>query len=197
VSPVPPSPLRILVVCTANICRSPMAAAMLAAASVDRGVALTVSSAGFLFEGNPASDTATKVMRERGLDLAPHRSRIVTRQLLDDADLVLTMERRHARDLVLKCGNEEKVHTLKAFGALVFELTAAEHEPSIAGVRPLLRAAAIARSGPAFLGDGRVDEIADPHGRSARVHRKTADEIAAAVDVIASSMATSQEQARA
>lgn len=174
-----------------------MAAAMLAAASADRGVALAVSSAGFLFEGHPASDTATKVLRERGLDLAPHRSRIATRQLLDDADLVLTMERRHARDLVLEFDNEEKVHTLKAFAALVFELTADEHEPPIAGVRPLVRAAAIARSGSAFLGDGRVDEIADPHGRSARVHRKTVDEIAAAVDAIASGMATAQELARA
>lgn len=173
-----------------------MAAAMLAAASADRGVAITISSAGFLLEGHPASDTATKVLRERGLDLASHRSRIVTRQLLDDSDVVLTMERRHARDLVLEFDNEEKVHTLKAFAALVFGLTTNAHESPIAGVGPLVRAAAVGRSGSAFLGDGRVDEIADPHGRSARVHRKTVAEIAAAVDAIASSMVTAQEQAR-
>lgn len=174
-----------------------MAAAMLAAAFAERGVGVAVSSAGFLFEGHAASDTATKVLRERGLDLAAHRSRIVSRQLLDDADVVLTMERGHARDLVLEFDDAEKVHTLKSFAELVFGLTAEEHEPAVKGLPSLVRAAADARPASAFLGDGRVDEIADPHGRSARVHRKTVAEISAAVDAIATSAAVAQERAHA
>ena len=51
----------------------------------------SVSSAGFLYDGHPASDTATKVMRERGLDLRAHRSRILDRRTVDEADVVLTM----------------------------------------------------------------------------------------------------------
>jgi protein-tyrosine phosphatase len=186
-----------LVVCTANICRSPMAAALLAAAFVDATPPVEVSSAGFLFADRPASDTATKVLRERQLDLHAHRSRIVERELLDDADLVLTMERRHARDLILEFDNAEKIHTLKGFAQLVFELTADDHQPPVRGARALLDAASAARSNVALLGDGRVDEIADPHGRSARVHRKTVAEIAAAVDVIAAAFATAEERAHA
>ncbi len=174
-----------------------MAAAMLVAAFADLDVEVDVSSAGFLFDGHPASDTAAKVVRERGLDLSAHRSRIVNRQLLDDADLVLTMERGHARDLVLEFDNAEKVHTLKAFAELVFGLTAEDHDPPVKGLPSLVRAAAAARAASAFLGDGWVDEIADPHGRSARVHRKTVAEIAAAVDVIAASAAVAQERAHA
>ena len=160
-----------------------MAAALLAEALATHAIAVDVSSAGFLFVGHTASDTATKVLRERDLDLTRHRSRIVDRDLLDGADLVLTMERRHARDLVLEFENAEKVHTLKAFAQLVFDLAGDEQEPPVRGVRPLLHAAAAARPAVAFLGDGRVDEIADPHGRSARVHRKTVAEISSAVDV--------------
>jgi protein-tyrosine phosphatase len=174
-----------------------MAAALLAHAFANSGVAVDVSSAGFMFVGHAASDTATKVLRERDLDLARHRSRIVDRDLLDAADLVLTMERRHARDLVLEFDNAEKVHTLKAFAQLVSDLTRPEHEPPVRGVRALVQAAAEARPSMAFLGDGRVDEIADPHGRSARVHRKAVDEISAAVDVIAASFVAADERAPA
>ena len=117
--------------------------------------------------------------------------------MLDAADLVLTMERRHARDLVLEFDNADKVHTLKAFAQLVFDLTAVEHEPPVRGVRPLVHAAAAARPEVALLGDGHVDEIADPHGRSARVHRKTVAEISSAVDVIVASFAAAEERARA
>ncbi len=196
-STVVPSPLRILVVCTANICRSPMAAALLTEAFADHDIEVEVSSAGFLFEGHPASDTATKVLRERGLDLQAHRSRVIDGPLVADADLVLTMERRHARELVLEFDNAEKVHTLKAFAEHVYKLTGAEHEPRVFGIRPLVQAAASSRAASAFLGDGHLDEVVDPHGRSARVHRKTVAEIASAVAVIATSFAIADADERA
>jgi len=160
-----------------------MAAALLADACARRSLAVSVSSAGFLFDGYPASDTTTAVMRERGIDLRAHRSRIVTAELIADADLVLTMERRHARDLVVQFEHAEIVHTLKGFATIV---TA----PSLAGdsavdAPSLVRAAAAARTPVALLGDGGPDEVADPHGRSARMHRRAADDIGAAVDAIA------------
>ncbi|MEW8976950.1 MAG: low molecular weight protein arginine phosphatase [Symbiobacterium sp.] len=87
---------RVLLVCSGNTCRSPMAAALLAEfwRKADPGWALTVESAGTgAFPGLPASPHAVTVMQERGIDLSGHRSRPV--QSLDGYDLVLTMTRGH------------------------------------------------------------------------------------------------------
>jgi protein-tyrosine phosphatase len=187
VSKPEPAPLRILLVCTANICRSPMAAALLQVACATRDLPVVVSSAGFLFDGHPASDTTIKVMRERGIDLRDHRSRVVDESIIGAADLVLTMERRHARDLVLQFDRAEMVHTLKGFLSVVTLLLASDDlDPSeVIDLPGLVRAANIARSPVGLLGDDRPDEIADPHGRSVRVHRKTADDLTAVVDAMA------------
>lgn len=166
-----------------------MAAALLSAAAVARDVPVSVSSAGFLFEGHPASDAAAKVMRERGLDLSAHRSRVLNAEIIDDADLVLTMERRHARDLLLQHGaDHQKVYTVKGFAAAASFVVSGDH-PAVDDLRELVGAIDERRGESALLGDGRPDEVADPHGRSLRIHRKTADEIAAAVDAIAAAFA--------
>ncbi len=134
-------------------------------------------------------------MRERGIDLGEHRSRLVTAGLIADADLVLTMERRHARELILDFGRAEIVHTLKGFAAGVSALLSADgtnasraEDSAVVDVSMLARAVDHARTADALLGDARSDEVADPHGRSSRVHRRAADEITAAVEAIAASL---------
>ncbi|MCC6438842.1 MAG: hypothetical protein IT196_27715 [Acidimicrobiales bacterium] len=197
-SPVPPSPLRVLVVCTANICRSPMGAACLAAACAARSVPVDVASAGFMFDGRTASDTARKVMRERGLDVESHRSRIVAVDVLDGIDLVLTMERRHARDLLIDHAPASAVHTFKGFAAAAsaFVTNDAASVPLLQGdLRAFVRAVDAARAPHALLGDSRPDEVDDPHGRSTRVHRKAADEIESAAVAIAAALAAVQDAA--
>ncbi|HEV8297786.1 MAG TPA: hypothetical protein VGQ20_10825 [Acidimicrobiales bacterium] len=173
------SPLRILIVCTANICRSPMAEVLVADCLAARDVAATVGSAGFLAGGQPASDAAIQVMAERGLDLSHHRSREVTPELVHEADLVLTMERRHARDLVVNAGEATPVHTMKGFLRL-----AASVPPRAGDTAGWLADVAAAAHRESLLGDGQTDEIADPHGRPIAVHRRTADEIAAAAGAL-------------
>jgi protein-tyrosine-phosphatase len=175
-----------------------MAAALLQQAADDAGVAVQVSSAGFLFDGHPASDTTRKVMRERGIDLERHRSRVVDQDIVDRADLVLTMERRHARDLALAHGCGSRTHTCKGFAAWV---SRRQFGPGPDGapaperdLAALLAEADTGRAPGALLGDDRPDEVMDPHGRSARVHRKTADELTAAVQAIAAALAAAQEQ---
>jgi protein-tyrosine-phosphatase len=88
---------RILFVCTGNICRSPLAAALLHRALVDRGVQeIEVTSAGTgAWDGAPVSEGAYLVALEQGLDLSAHRARLLTRDLVEHSDLILTMARHH------------------------------------------------------------------------------------------------------
>src|SRR3954466_6121375 len=85
--------MHILFVCTGNTCRSPMAETLLRHALEARGATqVTVGSAGSgAWEGAPASEGAYLVALEHGLDLSAHRARMLTRELVNSADLVLTM----------------------------------------------------------------------------------------------------------
>ena len=94
---------HILIVCTANICRSPMAEVFLHQALVEKGLsaAWRVSSAGtWAQDGLPASDHGIKVMAERGLDTSQHLSREVNAAMLADVDLVLTMTQGQRQAIV-------------------------------------------------------------------------------------------------
>src|SRR5213593_4249684 len=104
---------RILLVCTGNICRSPLAAALLDRALAQRGSdGLEVASAGTgAWDGAPVSEGAYLVGLERGLDLSAHRARLLTRELIEQADLVLTMARHH-RARVDELGGEGRVFVL-------------------------------------------------------------------------------------
>lgn len=88
---------HILLVCTGNTCRSPMAEALLRRKLEERGFDdVTVGSAGTgAWDGAPASEGAYLVALEHGLDLSSHRARLLTRELANDATLVLTMGRHH------------------------------------------------------------------------------------------------------
>jgi protein-tyrosine phosphatase len=78
----------ILVVCEGNICRSPMAEGLLAAALPE----LDVRSAGLnALSGVPADETAVRLMQARSIDIMRHRAMQITRELCSHADLVLVM----------------------------------------------------------------------------------------------------------
>jgi len=103
---------HVLFVCTGNICRSPLAASLLERALQERGLEVGVTSAGTgAWDGAPASEGAYLVGLERGLDLSGHRARLLTRELVDRADLILTMARHH-RARVDELGGEGKVFVL-------------------------------------------------------------------------------------
>ena len=106
----------ILLVCTANQCRSPMAMALLRKRleKLDLEEAWVVDSAGtWGFDGIPATDNAIQAMQERGLDLGQHLSRKVNEDLLSSYDLVLTMESFHKEALQIEFPEfAEKVYML-------------------------------------------------------------------------------------
>jgi protein-tyrosine-phosphatase len=92
---------HILFICTANICRSPVAEGILRQRLQAEGLDdYTVSSAGTWAQlRRGAASTSIKLLAEQGIDIGEHRAREVTRGLLEDADLILCMESGHAEAL--------------------------------------------------------------------------------------------------
>lgn len=106
--------MNVLMVCSGNTCRSPLARAILE--RLARGRALQVRSAGVTAaEGSPASAEAMRVAERHGLSLAGHRSSPLTAELLEPADFVLAMESHHKR-VVERLGAGEKVTLLSEYG---------------------------------------------------------------------------------
>ena len=106
----------ILFVCTGNTCRSPMAEG-LARAMLGGSGAWRVASAGIgAMEGQPASPHAISVLRPAGIDLSRHRSRMITRRALDEADYVVGLTRGHVEAILMQHPEAaEKVFLLREF----------------------------------------------------------------------------------
>ncbi|MEO5959108.1 MAG: low molecular weight protein arginine phosphatase [Opitutaceae bacterium] len=89
----------IVMVCTANICRSPMAAALLQHALLGRPEplrSLKVISAGVAARtGEPVSENSVFALKKVGLDISRHRSQPLNQRLLDDALAVVCMTESH------------------------------------------------------------------------------------------------------
>jgi protein-tyrosine phosphatase len=105
--------MHIVFVCTGNTCRSPTAEALLREALAARGIdQVTVASAGTgAWDGAPASEGAYLVGLEHGLDLSEHRARLLTRDIVKSADLILAMSGHHLAR-VAELGGADKVHLL-------------------------------------------------------------------------------------
>ncbi|QIN84361.1 low molecular weight protein arginine phosphatase [Rubrobacter tropicus] len=108
---------RALFVCTANVCRSPMAEAIFNALAEERGVSWRAKSAGVAaLVGEGISPRAGAALEEVGVFAEGHRARQVDARMLERADLVLAMTRTHADTLLrLSPQASTKVHTLMTF----------------------------------------------------------------------------------
>lgn len=97
---------KLLVVCVGNICRSPMAACLLEEQLAGRGI--TVASAGIsALVDAPMDPLALAVLEQHGHHPPPHRAQQLQCQHLQEADLVLVLEKQMA-DAVLRIAPEAR-----------------------------------------------------------------------------------------
>lgn len=218
-------PLRILVVCTGNLCRSPLFAALLA----DRlGSDAVVTSRGTqaVTGATPPAETVLAARRV-GVELDGHTARSLDDSDIDDADLVLVASRRHRRDVVRRSPRAAtRVFTILEFARLAAACQR-DHEGSPTSASPDASEATPARLSAAGVGGetpgggrarrgvpitderGRAfvatvvrsrglvrrpahpddDDVTDPIGRRAGVHRRVSRQLAAAADLVGGALA--------
>ena len=88
---------KVLFVCTANVCRSPMAGAIFDVLARGRNMPFGAESAGTAaLEGRPMAPNAIAALEEAGIYPGPHRARQLDAGMIEGSEIVLVMEARHA-----------------------------------------------------------------------------------------------------
>ena len=162
----------ILVLCTANVCRSVMAEALLAHRLVTAGASASVRSAGMLDVGEPPAPEVIRALASRGLDVSAYRSRRTCEDDLTRADLVLTVAREQLRYAVV---------TAPQVWPRAFTLKELLRRGQLVGPRPpgqqladWLALAHADRHRSGLLGDCPADDVADPIGGPPEAYLATA-----------------------
>ena len=175
---------RLLVVCTGNLCRSPLAAELLRLRLASVGAIADVRSAG---TDGAVDERPTKAMVEAGLrvgaDLTWHRSAAMSDALVRGADLILTATIGHCRDVLTRCDDvADRIFTLVEAADIASTIEAANTGFELDFNR--WRAEMHARRSPGayWKTRNREDDIRDPHGGPPRRYDEVAKEIAAVVD---------------
>jgi protein-tyrosine phosphatase len=165
---------RIVVVCTGNRFRSPIAEHVLRHETA--GIPVDVSSVGVLDLGAiEALPEAIEAGRELGFDLSAHRTCVLAPEPLENADLVLGFERQHiARAVVAGRAPLERTFTLPELVELLPAVPPDDDAEPIARARALVASVAAARPDPRTAP---VPELADPLGRSRSFFRHTAEQV--------------------
>lgn len=169
----------ILVVCTGNICRSPIAEGMLRDAVVARfgASAPTVSSAGTIaVDGAGATTESVTAAAERGTDIAEHRASRLTLDRARQADLVVGMAGEHRAWLADDAEVASRTFTLKELVRLLGSLP-----PPPPGAGPDTLPARVAAAADAraagFTGNPQDEDVADPLGLPLQTYRAIAWEL--------------------
>ena len=166
----------ILVVCTGNICRSPIAEGFLRAALQRRmgAEAPTVSSAGTAgWDGSAAMPESVQAARERGVEIGTHVARRLEGGHLAEAGLIVTMSTEH-RDAIVAWAPEaaDRTFTLKELVRLL------ESMAPVGGADLGTRIAAAAdRRRDGFTGNPLDDDVVDPLGMPLDSYRAIAWEL--------------------
>jgi protein-tyrosine phosphatase len=171
--PEDPGEAGIVVLCTANVCRSPMAAVLLTRRLTALGVMVPVRSAGMIGGGDPPHSEAVSVMASYGIEIASHRSSIVCAADLAPASMVLAMTRDHLRHAVITEPRAwPRAFTLKELIRRGERIGPRLRNEPFSG---WLSRAHEGRARTSLLGDSPDDDVADPAGGPLRAYADTAD----------------------
>jgi protein-tyrosine phosphatase len=162
----------IVVLCTANVCRSPMAAALLARRLAMLGVTVPVRSAGMMGGGDPPYPEVISVMARYGIEISSHRSRIAHATDLARASLVLAMARDNLRYAVIT----EPEAWSRAFTLKELVRRGEQIGPRAPGepFADWLSRAHAGRERASLLGGSAEDDMADPAGGPQRAYAAAA-----------------------
>jgi protein-tyrosine phosphatase len=177
---------EIVLICTGNRFRSPMAEALLARAT--EGLPVQVRSVGTLDLGPvPVLSEAAVEASRFGIDLSAHRARPLTGESLADADLVLGFERLHVAKAVVEAGaRPERTFTVPELAERLAEVDLPVGGPPNERARAAVALAHEAR--PTGAGSALFPELADPLGRPPEVQRQTADRVQELVSELATAL---------
>jgi protein-tyrosine phosphatase len=185
----------VLVVCTGNICRSPVAQRLLLARAGDNA-GFTVTSAGIsAVVGRPIDGPCARALQELGVSAEGHVAQQVSLDLLTRADLVLTADSAQRSQLIqTEPASFRRVFTLREFVRLGRGLGAPIANDITA--LPARVAEVAARRGLVEVGEPGSDDIGDPFGASRDYARSTVARIAEAVDGILDVLGRNRASAR-
>jgi protein-tyrosine phosphatase len=166
---------QVLFVCTANIVRSPIAAALLQSQLRNTDPDVVIESAGLRDAGGLIDDAALLVLDSHGIDLRRHRSRHLDPEMVSAATLIVGLERDHVREAVLLDPSIwPRTFTLKEIVRRGEEIGSRRPGESI---EEWIGRAHACREQRALLGADRIDDVADPYGGAPGDYDDAAEEI--------------------
>lgn len=185
--------VEILTVCTGNVCRSPLAAAMLHVQLAQSGFVTRSAGTRGLTDA-PMTRQTIELARSFGIPddiLVSHRATALTEDLLQTPTLIFTMTRDHRREVVeLAPSRVRATFTIREFARLADSLT--DHQlhtaANVGGSDPASRVRAMSAAvasqrglvvSPAEL---TADDVIDPYGRSQRTYQLSASQLTPAVN---------------
>lgn len=183
--------LRIVAVCTGNVCRSPLAEVLLASQLDDLDVSVTSVGMRALV-GDPMTPETRQLAEQHGADagrIARHRAQLATEPVLAEADLIFGMAREHRGGVVdLAPAQLRSTFTLREFARLARETTDDELREATSRAGNARQALQLARGHVASMrgavelpADPAEDDVIDPYRRSVEVYERTAAQLVPAV----------------
>ncbi|GAA2239656.1 low molecular weight phosphatase family protein [Herbiconiux moechotypicola] len=184
--------VRILTVCSGNICRSPLAELTLASRLEPWGE-FEVSSAGSIArDGDVMPDEARALARRFGVDPEQHRARYLTEDIVGDADLIFAMARSHRSDVVRMAPSKvSRTFTIREFARLSSTLSDQQLEQQSSGdtlgdrVAAAVRVVFAQKAAAGYVSDPELDDVVDPYRRSSATYERSWNELIPAVEEVA------------